>query len=141
MSDRANPLRTLLLVVIVVLLGQVAWQAWRIEHLKEEVGYTRRHVEEQAGRRSTELLKGRRGEIVEATQWLHEFYASDSGLRRPNGLWLAQRNQPDFEAIGAWVFDVYLNARVNGASDEAARQAIVDAIKATDEWRRAHQDK
>jgi hypothetical protein len=141
MSDRATPIRTVLLVVIVVLLGQVAWQAWRIEALKEEVSYNRRHLEEQAGRLSTELLKGRRGDVVQATQWLHEFYASSEGLRRPGGLWLAPQNQPDFEAIGAWIFDVYLNARVNGASDESARQAIADAIKATDEWRRAHQDK
>jgi hypothetical protein len=36
------------------------------------------------------------------------------------------------------VFDVYLNARLNGASDADARQAIVDAIKGTDEWRQAH---
>jgi len=140
MPERANSVRTVLLVVIVVLLGQVAWQAWRIENLKVDVSYNRRHIEEQAGRLSSELLKGRRGEIVQATQWLHEFYASDRGLRRANGLWLAPQNQPDFEAIGAWIFDVYLTARVNGASDEAARRAIADAIKATDEWRRAHQD-
>ena len=140
MPERANSVRTVLLVVIVVLLGQVAWQAWRIENLKVDVSYNRRHIEEQAGRLSSELLKGRRGEIVQATQWLHEFYASDRGLRRANGLWLEPQNQPDFEAIGAWIFDVYLTARVNGASDEAARRAIADAIKATDEWRRAHQD-
>lgn len=138
MPSAAKPLRTVLLSVIVILLGQVIWQAWRIERLKDEVGFTRRHIEERAGELAGERLKGHREDIVRVSQWLHEFYASADGLRRPDGLWLAQQKQPDFEALGAWVFDVYLSARVNGASDADARQAVVDAIKGTDEWRQAH---
>lgn len=139
MTQPAKPVTTLLLVVIAILLGQVLWQALRIERLKNEVGFTERHLSEQAGKLAAERLNGHRADIVQATRWLHEFYASSDGLQRPDGLWLAQQKQPDFEAIGAWVFDVYLNARVNGASDADARQAIVDAIKQSDEWRRLHQ--
>jgi len=131
-------LKAVLVSVIVILLGQVVWQMWRIERLKNEIGFTNRHLEERAGELAAERLHGHREDIVRASQWLHEFYGSADGLRRPEGLWLAQQRQPDFEALGAWVFDVYLNARVNGASDADARQAVVDAIKGTDEWRRVH---
>lgn len=138
MTNHRNPVQMVLLFVIVILLGQVGWQVWRIETLKAELGFTKRHLEERAGELAAERLSGRREDIVRAAQWLHEFYGSAEGLRRPEGLWLSQQKQPDFEALGAWVFDVYLSARVNGASDADARQAIVDAIKGTDEWRRAH---
>lgn len=138
MTSQTNAIRTVLLIVIVILLGQVGWQAWRIEGLKAELGFTERHLEERAGELAAARLTGRREEIVRAARWLHEFYGSADGLRRPNGLWLSEQKQPDFEALGAWVFDVYLNARLNGASDADARQAIVDAIKGTDEWRQAH---
>lgn len=83
-------------------------------------------------------LRGRRADVVQAIAWLHEYYASDRGRRRPNGLWLADRKQPDFEAIGAWIFDVYLNERVAGKTEQQARQAIEDAIRSSDEWRRVH---
>jgi transcriptional regulator with XRE-family HTH domain len=135
---QTNALRSVLIFVILVLLGQVAWQARRIEALKSELGFTQRHLEERAGDLAAERLNGRREDIVRAAQWLHEFYGSADGLRRPEGLWLSQQKQPDFEALRAWVFDVYLNARVHGASDADARQAVVDAIKGTDEWRQAH---
>ena len=139
MTQPAKPVTILLLVVIAILLGQVLWQALRIERLKYEVGFNQRHLAEQAGTLAAERLHGHREDIVQATRWLHEFYASADGLQRPDGLWLTQQKQPDFEGIGAWVFDVYLTARVNGASDADARQAIVDAIKQSDEWRRLHQ--
>ena len=46
--------------------------------------------------------------------------------------------QPDFEAIGAWIIDVYLNARIEGKTDEEAKQLIKDAIQGSDEWKRVH---
>ena len=44
------------------------------------------------------------------------------GLRRADGLWRADQKQPDFEALGAWIIDVYLNARVEGKTDEEAQE-------------------
>lgn len=137
-NQRLKPITTLLLGVIVILLAQVAWQVRRIDQLKTEVGFNQRHLDELAGRLAGERLQSRREDVVQATRWLHEFYASAEGLRRPDGLWLTAQHQPDFEAIGAWIFDVYLSARVQGASDADARRAIVDAIRDTDEWRQVH---
>ncbi len=136
--ERHRAVTTLLLIVVVILLGQAVWQYTRIQSLKAQLADALRHVDEQAGRIAAQRLLGRREDIVRTSQWLHEYYASDEGLRRPDGLWLPDQKKPDFEAIGAWVFDVYLNARVKGASDADARQAVVDAIHGTDEWRRVH---
>ena len=140
-TDRPNRKRsatTLLVVVIVVLLGQVAWQTSRIENLKSRLAQSEQRFGDEVGKAAVERLRGRRADVIQTAQWLHEFYASEDGLGRPGGLWLDNRKQPDFEAIGAWVLDVYLQARVKGASDEEARQLIVTAIHDTDEWRRRH---
>lgn len=128
----------ILLAVIVILVGQAVWQQRRLQQLRFDLGFQQRHFDEQVGRLAMERLRGRRGEVVQAIAWLHEYYASDRGLRRPNGLWLADRKQPDFEAIGAWIFDVYLHERVAGKTEEQARQAIEDAIRSSDEWRKVH---
>jgi hypothetical protein len=56
--------------------------------------------------------------------------------RRPAGLWF--NDQPDFEGIGAWLLDVYLSARIEGASEEEARQRVIDQIQQTEEWRQGH---
>jgi hypothetical protein len=50
--------------------------------------------------------------------WLQQYYKSDEGLRRANGLWIAEQGKVDAEAIGAWIFDFYMNRRVAGASEE-----------------------
>ena len=136
--DRSRLLTTILVVVVVILIGQVYWQQRRIQQLQFSMEFQQRQFDEQAGKLAAERLKGYRADVMQAAQWLHQYYASDEGLRRKDGLWLADRHQPDFEALGAWVFDVYLNARVKGASDDEARQAIVDAIRGSDEWRRVH---
>jgi hypothetical protein len=78
---------------------------------------------------------------MQAAQWLHQYYGSDEGLKRPDGLWRTDQKQPDFEAFGAWVIDVYLNARVEGKSDEEAKQLIRNAIQSSDEWKRVHATK
>ena len=136
--ERFRSIVTFLIVVIVILLAQLWWQQRRIDALKFDIAFQQRHFDERVGTLAAERLRSHRDEIVRTEQWLHQYYASDEGLRRKDGLWLADRHQPDFEALGAWVFDVYLSARVNGASDEQARQAIVDAIRGSDEWRRVH---
>ena len=139
--DRSRLLTTILLVVVVVLIGQVYWQNRRIAQLQSSMEFQQRQFEAQVGKLAAEKLKNQRGNVLQAAQWLHDYYKSDEGLRRADGLWRADQKQPDFEALGAWIFDVYLNARVEGKSDEEARKLITDAIQGSDEWRRVHATK
>jgi hypothetical protein len=139
--DRSRLLTTVLVVVVIVLIGQVYWQRNRIAQQQNAMEFQQRQFDEQAGQLAAERLKGYRSDIMQAAQWLHEYYASDEGLRRPDGLWRGDQKQPDFEAIGAWVMDVYLNARVEGKTDEQAKQMIKDAIQGSDEWKRVHAPK
>jgi hypothetical protein len=139
--DRSRILTTILLIVGVILIGQVYWQNRRIAQLQSSMEFQQRQFEAQVGKLAAEKLKNQRASVVQAAQWLHDYYKSDQGLRRPEGLWRADQKQPDFEALGAWIFDVYLNARVEGKSDEEARKLITDAIQGSDEWRRVHATK
>ena len=139
--DRSRILTTILLIVVVVLIGQVYWQNRRIAQLQSSMEFQQRQFEAQVGKLAAEKLKNQRGNVLQASQWLHDYYKSDEGLRRADGLWRADQKQPDFEALGAWIFDVYLNARVEGKSDEEARKLITDAIQGSDEWRRVHATK
>ncbi len=139
--DRSRILTTILLIVVVVLIGQVYWQNRRIAQLQSSMEFQQRQFEAQVGKLAAEKLKNQRANVLQAAQWLHDYYKSDEGLRRPDGLWRADQKQPDFEALGAWIFDVYLNARVEGKSDEEARKLITDAIQGSDEWRRVHATK
>jgi hypothetical protein len=136
--DRSRLLTTVLAVVVVILLGQVYWQQRRIQQLQFSMEFQQKQFDEQAGKLAVEKLRARRSDVMQAAQWLHQYYGSDEGLRRPGGLWRADQKQPDFEALGAWIFDVYLNARVEGKSEEEARKLITDAIQGSDEWRQVH---
>ena len=40
--------------------------------------------------------------------------------------------------MSGWIFEVYVRGRLKGLTEEQARQAIVDAIKRSDEWRAKH---
>ena len=131
----------LLIMVVIVLLAQTVWQEQRARGLKRDLARAREQFDASVSQEALERLNGRRADIVSTLAWLDEFYRSDAGLRRANGLWLADRKQPDFEAVGAWVFDVYLRARVGGATEEAARKSLEEAIRGTDEWRRVHAEK
>lgn len=139
--DRSRLVTSVLIVIVVVLGGWVFQQNRRIAQLQNSMEFQQKQFEEQAGKLAAEKLRSRRGEVVQAAQWLHEYYKSDAGLKRPNGLWREDQKQPDFEAIGAWIYDVYLNARVEGKSEEEARKMITDAIQGSDEWRRVHGQK
>jgi len=139
--DRSRLITTILLIVVIVLIGQVYWQNRRIAQLQSSMEFQQRQVEAQAGKLAAEKLKTQRGDVMGAAQWLHQYYASAEGLRRPDGLWRADQKQPDFEAIGAWIMDVYLNARIEGKTDDQAKQMIKDAIQGTDEWKRVHASK
>ena len=139
--DRSRLLTTILVVVVVILIGQVYWQQRRIQQLQFSMEFQQRQFDEQAGKLAAERLKGHRADVMQAAQWLHQYYASDEGLRRADGLWRSDQKQPDFEALGAWIIDVYLNARVEGKTDEEAKKLIKDAIQGSDEWRRVHEPK
>lgn len=136
--DRSRLITTVLPVVVVILIGQVYWQNRRIAQLQSSMEFQQRQFEQQAGQLAAERLKGYRADVMNAAQWLHQYYRSDEGLRRADGLWRSDQKQPDFEAFGAWVIDVYLNARVEGKTDEEAKKLITDAIQGSDEWRRVH---
>ncbi len=136
---RLKTTNTLLAIVILLLLGQAAWQAMRISGLKADLEQTERTLTGNVERMANERIKNlRREEMAAMVMWLDEFYRSQDGLQRPNGLWLTDDNKPDGEAIGVWILDVYLQERMAGKSDAEARQTVMDQIKATDEWRRKH---
>lgn len=136
--ERSRLITTILLVVVIVLVGQVYWQQRRIQQQQFSMEFQQRQFEQQAGKLAAERLKGHRADVMQAAQWLHQYYGSDEGLRRADGLWRSDQKQPDFEAIGAWIIDVYLNARVEGKSDDEAKKMIRDAIQGSDEWRQVH---
>ena len=138
-AARWRSLDSLLALVILVLLLQVAWQAMRLSALKADLVQCRLSLDQSVERRANEKLRGRREELVRAVDWLDDFYRSPDGLQRPSGLWRPDANKPDGEALAVWILDVYLNARNAGATEDAARQAVIAQIRATDEWRSKHQ--
>jgi hypothetical protein len=132
-------MNTLLAVVVLVLIGVIAWQGLRIGGLTADLQQAQRTLESAVERMASERIKNlRREEMVATVQWLDDFYRAPEGLQRPDGLWRADARRPDAEAIGVWVLDVYLQARLAGRSDAEARQAIVEQIRSTDEWRQKH---
>ena len=82
------------------------------------------------------VLSFDRAEFLDVLNRLDRFYAAPEGLQRPNGLSIA--GGPDFQGIATWIFDVYLNQRLAGASPNAAWQLTENAIRATGEWRSKH---
>jgi hypothetical protein len=137
-SSSSSPVKNLLIVAILILLGQIAWQQSRIWKLEGEVAQATRDVNDRAAKIALERMQGRREDLVRSVDWLQQYYKSDDGLRRANGLWIAEQGRVDAEAIGAWIFDFYMNRRVSGATEDEARQAVIDAIRGTDEWKRVH---
>ena len=138
-TKRLRATNSLLAIVILLLLGQVAWQEVRIAGLKTDLQQAQRTLDLGVERMAGERLKTlRREEMVAAVQWLDDFYRSADGLQRPTGLWRPDLNKPDGEAIGVWILDVYLQSRMAGKSDTEARQIVMDQVKGTDEWRLKH---
>lgn len=136
-SRHVKALNTVLALVVLVLLGQAAWQAMRMSALRAELERSQNELESRVESLAAEKLKFRREELVGAVQWLDDFYRAPEGLQRPSGLWRPD-NTPDAEAIGVWILDVYMQARINGATDENARKAIQSAIEGSEEWRKKH---
>ena len=128
----------------VLILGAIATvQTLNNRDLRAELDRTRispeelqRQVDERAKAFVVGSVRDLRHEMIAAGQWLHAYYQSDEGLGRPQGLWIS--NHPDFEGIGAWLFDVYLTQRLAGADDATAKKVITDSIQQSDEWRQKH---
>jgi hypothetical protein len=134
---RLKAINSLLAIAILALLGHAAWQATRHSALQAQLEQSQRALETRAQSLAADKLQFRREEMAAVVQWLDEFYRSKDGLQRPGGLVNAD-NRPDGEAIGVWVLDVYLQARIEGASEEEARTRVMDNIKGTEEWRTKH---
>lgn len=79
-------------------------------------------------------IKLDRGEFFDEMMELDRFYTIELG--RPNGL--SRDQKPDFEGLAAWIFDIYLNARLAGKSKSEARDLYQAEIKKSTEWRDKH---
>jgi hypothetical protein len=75
-------------------------------------------------------------EVLDAMNWLDGYYQSAEGLNRSQGVSLD--GKPDFEALAAWIFDVFLNSRLSGLDLNTSRQNVARAIQETLEWRQKH---
>jgi hypothetical protein len=137
-SKRLRATNTFMAIVILILLGQVAWQEMRISSLKADAEQTRRELTTSVEKLANDKLQSHREEMVNAVAFVDDLYRSADGLQRPGGLYIADAKRIDAEAIGTWILDVYMQARIAGKSDTEARQSIADAIKGSDEWRRKH---
>ena len=135
---RLRVTNTIMALVILVLLGQVAWQELRISSFKADAEQTRRELTTRAERLASDKLQSHREELVNVVAFVDDLYRSADGLQRPGGLYIPDAQRVDAEAIGTWILDVYMQARIAGKSDAEARQSIADAVKGSDEWRRKH---
>jgi hypothetical protein len=139
--SRLRTSNTFLAIVILILLGQIAYQEMRISGFKADLDQARRDLETQAEKIALDKVQRHREEVVGVVGFVDDLYRSTDGLQRPGGLYNPETQRVDAEAIGTWVLDVYLKARIEGKSDADARQAIADAIKGSDEWHRKHDKK
>jgi hypothetical protein len=125
-------------IVILLMLGLMTWQHLRVSGLTADLEQAQRDLTYKVEKLANEKLQSRREEIVAAVAFVDELYRSADGLQRPGGLYDPDAQKVDAEAIGTWILDVYLKARIEGKSDAEARQSITDAIRGSDEWRRKH---
>ena len=140
-TSRLRTTNTLLAIVVLILLGQIAYQEMRISGLKADADQARRDLESRVERLALDKIQSRREEMVAAVAFVDDLYRSADGLQRPSGLYNSDAQHIDAEAIGTWVLDVYMKARIEGKTDAEARQSIADAIKGSDEWKRKHEKK
>ena len=137
-SRRLRATNTFMAIVILVLLGQVAWQEMRISSLKADAEQTRRELTNNVEKLANDKIQSHREEMVGAVAFVDDLYRSADGLQRPGGLYIPDAKRVDAEAIGTWILDVYMRARIAGKTEAEARQSIADAVKGSDEWRSKH---
>jgi hypothetical protein len=125
-----------LAVATALLSALVLYEYNRIGQLRAEAARAQARSVAEARALAAASMEGQSDEIRRTMLWLHDFYRSAEGLRRPDGLWID--GHPDFEGLSAWVFEVYLKSRLKGLTEDQAREAIVNAIRRSDEWRAKH---
>ncbi len=126
----------ILAVSTAILLALAAFQYTRMAQLRAEMIDVRVHAEPDARAALVEILRQEGPEVRRTLAWLHAFYQEGDGLQRPDGLWID--GHPDYDGIGTWIFEVYLQRRLDGDSADRAREAVVRTIQQTDEWRKKH---
>jgi len=136
--SRLRSTNTFLAIAILLVLGEAAWQEMRISSLKADLDQSKREMTTQVAKLANQKIQSQRQEMVAAVAFVDDLYRSADGLQRPGGLYMPDEKHVDAEAIGTWILDVYMRARIDGKSDAEARQSIADAIKGSDEWRRKH---
>ena len=119
-----------------LLAALVVRQQGQIGGLRAQLADSQRRSAAEVSVLAADSMRGRGAEIERALVWLNDFYKSAEGLQREQGLWIA--GHPDYAGIGVWIFEVYLQHRLQGESEEQARHAVEDAIKGSDEWRTRH---
>lgn len=128
---------TRIFAVISALLAAFAiYQYNQIGQLRADLAIAEARGAARAKTLLVQSLAGQGEEMQRTMTWLNDYYKSADGLKRPEGLWIHEH--PDFEGLGTWVFSVYLPHRVKGDDETQARQAVVDAIKQSDEWQTKH---
>ncbi len=126
----------ILAVVSALLAALVIHQYNQIGQLRAEVANAEERGALHARSTLIDSLSSQGEEIQRTMTWLHAYYQSAEGLQRPEGLWIHEH--PDYEGLSAWVFSVYLPHRIKGDNEDQARQAVVDAIKQSEEWQVKH---
>ena len=129
-------LTRILAVATALLAALVIHQYSRIGDFRLELADAQTNAVVQARLSLVNSMEGQGPEMQRAMTWLNDFYKAPDGLQRPEGLWIGAH--PDFEGLSVWVFDLYLRHRLKGEPEEQARQAVIDAIKQSDEWRAKH---
>lgn len=75
-------------------------------------------------------------EVLDAMNWLDGYYQSAEGLGRSSGMSIGEK--PDFEALAAWIFDIFLNSRLSGLDSETSKRNVAHALQQTSEWAAKH---
>ena len=125
-----------LAVVTTMLVALTAYQWIALSEMRSALAVTRQQDASRIREAELSNFNRRSAELMDVMQWLDGYYRSADGLQRPSGLCV--KGAPDFDGIRTWVFDTYLHTRTAGASPEAARQQLTDALRGSDEWRSKH---
>ncbi len=133
---RVTMLTRILAVTTAILAAFALTQFNTNGQLRDQIAQSEARAVTQARSLTADSMPGQSAEVQRVTKWLHEFYKSPEGLRRPEGLWID--GHPDYEGMGFWIFDVYVRRRLQGDTEEQARAAIETAIKDTQEWKAKH---
>jgi hypothetical protein len=125
-----------LAVVTTLLVALTTYQWVVLSQMRSRLAATEQQDRPRIREAELANFNRRSTELVDVMQWLDDFYRSSDGLLRPTGLCV--NGTPDFDGIRAWIFETYLQTRTAGASPDAARQQLTDALRGSDEWRSKH---